>query len=59
MSWPRSMTPLGLPFQFTSDRSNFRFMSNYFAKMPAAGVEMLLGSGQGKKAVGDLATGLE
>lgn len=49
--------PLGLPFQFTTDRSNFRFMSNYFAKMPAAGVDILLGNGQGKKAVGDLATG--
>ena len=36
--------PLRLPFQFTQDRSQFRFMSNYFAKMPAALVAELFGS---------------
>jgi hypothetical protein len=49
--------PLGLPFQFTVDRSNFRFMSNYFAKMPAAGVQILLAKGQGKKVLSDLGSG--
>lgn len=49
--------PLGLPFQFTTDRSKFRFMSNYFAKMPAAGVDILMGKGQGRRAVDDLAAG--
>jgi hypothetical protein len=37
--------PLSLPFQFTSDRSQFRFMSNYFAKMPADLVAELFGGG--------------
>jgi hypothetical protein len=35
--------PLLLPFQFTQDRSQFRFMSNYFAKMPAEVVDLLFG----------------
>lgn len=35
--------PLYLPFQFTSDRSQFRFMSNYFAKLPHQMVRLLFG----------------
>ncbi|MEO3923892.1 hypothetical protein ABGB07_08520 [Micromonosporaceae bacterium B7E4] len=35
--------PLYLPFQFTSDRSQFRCMSNYFAKLPAQAVGLLFG----------------
>ena len=53
----RHEAPLGLPFQFTTDRSKFRFMSNYFAKMPVAGVDILLGSGEDRAAVDDLAAG--
>jgi hypothetical protein len=41
--------PLLLPFQFTQDRSQFRFMSNYFAKMPAEVVELLFGRTTRKK----------
>jgi hypothetical protein len=36
--------PLYLPFQFTADRSSFRFMSNYFAKLPQQMVSALFGS---------------
>ncbi|WP_202876289.1 hypothetical protein [Kribbella sp. VKM Ac-2566] len=36
--------PLNLPFQFTRDRSQLRFMSNYFAKLPAALVAELFGA---------------
>lgn len=35
--------PLHLPFQFTTDRSQFRFMSNYFAKLPKELVTLLFG----------------
>jgi hypothetical protein len=34
---------LYLPFQFTKDRSKFRFISNYFGKLPAVLVEELFG----------------
>ena len=34
-------SPLFLPFQFTENRSHFRMMSNYFAKMPIAVMSVL------------------
>ena len=37
-------TPLFLPFQFTQDRSQFRMLSNYFAKLPIAIIEAIFGS---------------
>ncbi|MEU4602479.1 hypothetical protein AB0F43_05825 [Kribbella sp. NPDC023972] len=36
--------PLNVPFQFTNDRSQLRFMSNYFAKLPADLVTELFGA---------------
>lgn len=35
--------PLYLPFQFTQDRAQLRFMSNYFAKLPAKLVAAFFG----------------
>jgi hypothetical protein len=35
--------PLYLPFQFVTDRSGLRFMSNYFAKMPERLAQLLFG----------------
>jgi len=36
-------TPLFLPFQFTQNRSQFRMLSNYFAKLPVAVIEAIFG----------------
>lgn len=50
-------SPLALPFQFTKDRTSFRFMSNYFAKMPAKGVRILLDDAESERTVRDLELG--